>query len=43
MLRFCRFGEPRTIILHKGKKGFGFVLRGAKGMFISIKISDFII
>lgn len=33
MLQFCRFGEPRTIILHKGKKGFGFVLRGAKGTF----------
>ncbi|GIY31973.1 SH3 and multiple ankyrin repeat domains protein 1 [Caerostris extrusa] len=26
----CRFGEPRTVILHKGKKGFGFILRGAK-------------
>ncbi|GIX75020.1 SH3 and multiple ankyrin repeat domains protein 2 [Caerostris darwini] len=24
------FGEPRTVILHKGKKGFGFILRGAK-------------
>lgn len=24
------YGEPRTVILHKGKKGFGFVLRGAK-------------
>ncbi|OQR74531.1 hypothetical protein BIW11_09003, partial [Tropilaelaps mercedesae] len=24
------FGEPRTVVLHKGKKGFGFVLRGAK-------------
>lgn len=24
-------GEPRTAVLHKGKKGFGFVLRGAKG------------
>ena len=23
-------GEPRTCVLHKGKKGFGFVLRGAK-------------
>ena len=28
---FCRIvGEPRTAVLHKGKKGFGFVLRGAK-------------
>ena len=24
------FGEPRQCVLHKGKKGFGFVLRGAK-------------
>lgn len=31
-LFFYRLGEPRTVILHKGKKGFGFVLRGAKGM-----------
>ena len=23
-------GEPRSAVLHKGKKGFGFVLRGAK-------------
>jgi hypothetical protein len=23
-------GQPRQCILHKGKKGFGFVLRGAK-------------
>ncbi|XP_022238100.1 uncharacterized protein LOC106478746 isoform X2 [Limulus polyphemus] len=23
-------GSPRTVVLHKGKKGFGFVLRGAK-------------
>ncbi|XP_076334764.1 uncharacterized protein LOC143238425 isoform X2 [Tachypleus tridentatus] len=23
-------GTPRTVVLHKGKKGFGFVLRGAK-------------
>ena len=23
-------GEPRSAILHKGKRGFGFVLRGAK-------------
>lgn len=22
--------EPRTVVLHKGKKGFGFILRGAK-------------
>lgn len=28
--RWKAFGEPRTVILHKGKKGFGFVLRGAK-------------
>ena len=28
---FCRvMGESRTAVLHKGKKGFGFVLRGAK-------------
>ena len=26
----CRYGEPRTVILHKGQRGFGFVLRGAK-------------
>ena len=25
-----RHGEPRTVILHKGQRGFGFVLRGAK-------------
>ena len=24
------FGQPRQCVLHKGKKGFGFVLRGAK-------------
>ena len=24
------FGHPRNCVLHKGKKGFGFVLRGAK-------------
>jgi len=23
-------GQPRQCVLHKGKKGFGFVLRGAK-------------
>ena len=28
---FSIIGEPRTAVLHKGKKGFGFVLRGAKG------------
>ncbi|KAG8196805.1 hypothetical protein JTE90_027522 [Oedothorax gibbosus] len=28
--RWRTFGEPRTVILHKGKKGFGFILRGAK-------------
>ena len=22
--------EPRTVVLHKSKRGFGFVLRGAK-------------
>lgn len=22
--------EPQTVVLHKGKKGFGFILRGAK-------------
>ena len=27
---FSWVGEPRTAVLHKGKKGFGFVLRGAK-------------
>jgi SH3/ankyrin repeat-containing protein len=26
----CRWGEPHTVILHRGQKGFGFVLRGAK-------------
>ena len=25
-----RANEPRTVILHRGRKGFGFVLRGAK-------------
>lgn len=25
-----RASEPRTVVLHRGKKGFGFVLRGAK-------------
>ena len=31
ILAFFRvIGEPRTAVLHKGKKGFGFVLRGAK-------------
>lgn len=24
--------EPRTVVLHKGRKGFGFILRGAKAM-----------
>ncbi|XP_054708960.1 SH3 and multiple ankyrin repeat domains protein 3-like [Uloborus diversus] len=28
--RWKALGEPRTVILHKGKKGFGFVLRGTK-------------
>ncbi|XP_049825338.1 SH3 and multiple ankyrin repeat domains protein 2 isoform X3 [Aethina tumida] len=23
-------GEPKTVVLHRGKKGFGFILRGAK-------------
>ncbi|CAH0560754.1 unnamed protein product [Brassicogethes aeneus] len=23
-------GEPRTVVLHRGRKGFGFILRGAK-------------
>ena len=27
---FSSVGEPRSAVLHKGKKGFGFVLRGAK-------------
>lgn len=27
-----RYSEPRTVILHKGQRGFGFVLRGAKTM-----------
>ena len=27
---FYRASEPRTVVLHRGKKGFGFVLRGAK-------------
>uniref|UniRef100_A0A0P5I0W8 SH3 and multiple ankyrin repeat domains protein n=1 Tax=Daphnia magna TaxID=35525 RepID=A0A0P5I0W8_9CRUS len=26
------YSEPRTVILHKGQRGFGFVLRGAKTM-----------
>ena len=29
-LSFSITGEPRTCVLHKGKRGFGFVLRGAK-------------
>jgi len=24
--------EPRTVVLHRARKGFGFVLRGAKAM-----------
>lgn len=27
-----RHGEPRTVILHRGQRGFGFVLRGAKSI-----------
>ena len=30
LLKNATFGEPRACVLHKGKKGFGFVLRGAK-------------
>ncbi|XP_071056645.1 SH3 and multiple ankyrin repeat domains protein 2 isoform X3 [Onthophagus taurus] len=26
----CVNAEPRTVVLHKGRKGFGFILRGAK-------------
>jgi len=29
-LTHCSWGEPHTVILHRGQKGFGFVLRGAK-------------
>lgn len=32
MTMISRHGEPRTVILHKGPRGFGFVLRGAKTM-----------
>lgn len=29
--QFYRYSnEPRTVILHKSKRGFGFILRGAK-------------
>lgn len=28
--KIFRINEPRTVVLHRGKKGFGFVLRGAK-------------
>ncbi|CAN8022810.1 unnamed protein product, partial [Ixodes persulcatus] len=28
--RWRMYGDPRTVVLHKSKKGFGFVLRGAK-------------
>ncbi|XP_050050416.2 uncharacterized protein Prosap isoform X1 [Dermacentor andersoni] len=28
--RWRMYGEPRTVVLHRSKKGFGFVLRGAK-------------
>ncbi|XP_013785776.1 uncharacterized protein LOC106469813, partial [Limulus polyphemus] len=28
--RWKMYGDARTVILHKGKKGFGFVLRGAQ-------------
>ncbi|XP_049274460.1 SH3 and multiple ankyrin repeat domains protein 1 isoform X4 [Rhipicephalus sanguineus] len=28
--RWRMYGEPRTVVLQKSKKGFGFVLRGAK-------------
>lgn len=31
---YCRYpcvtAEPRAVVLHKGRKGFGFILRGAK-------------
>ena len=30
ILFFSIIGEARNAVLHKGKKGFGFVLRGAK-------------
>ena len=30
LIFFSIIGDPRTAVLHKGKKGFGFVLRGAK-------------
>ncbi len=30
LFTFRIVGEPRSAVLHKGKKGFGFVLRGAK-------------
>lgn len=30
-LPICRItSEPRTVVLHRSRKGFGFVLRGAK-------------
>ncbi len=29
-------GQPRQCVLHKGKKGFGFVLRGAKVTILKI-------
>eukprot|EP00090_Calanus_glacialis_P037365 TRINITY_DN6425_c0_g1_i1.p1 TRINITY_DN6425_c0_g1~~TRINITY_DN6425_c0_g1_i1.p1 ORF type:complete len:1871 (+),score=328.76 TRINITY_DN6425_c0_g1_i1:592-6204(+) len=29
-IKCATIGQPRTCVLHKGKKGFGFVLRGAK-------------
>lgn len=32
MFYLIRYSEPRTVILHKGQRGFGFVLRGAKTM-----------
>lgn len=30
MLNSRPFGESRTVILHRAKRGFGFILRGAK-------------
>lgn len=26
----CRNNQPQTVVLQRGKKGFGFILRGAK-------------
>lgn len=42
MLVYSGILEPRTVILHRAKRGFGFVLRGAKAAspLMQLKPSD---